>query len=263
MDLMRDIRTTSYHTTLFSQKSSKKKKSRQVKGTADDNAIQLGRYQMNAQGEWVRTALNIPRSRTAVLSPQLSADIAHVLDQDIDDLDAPPQELSRETSASSAKKAVKRVKQNDTLKNKKKKELKSRKASEEPTKLSKSDKATLHKYKELLNESDFKPQPSHEIRAPTESGEESEQSVTQLVEWLKSELMTDLCVIDLRAKTDWARFMIIATAKSERHNRATAESIAHKVGQSVHPSKLYSSPRSWVKCVARVIKCTQVAKTTG
>ncbi len=165
------------------------------------------------------------KASSAVLSPELAADISEVLDQDIDGLDTAP--VRDQPSNKSSKTAVKRVKE---PKLKKKSKAQSKKSVRDKTyTLTKDDKAALAQYTDLIDESDFKPETPREIRAPSESHEETERAVSQVVEWLKNEKMTDLCAIDLRVKTDWARFMVIATAMSERHNRASAESVAHKV----------------------------------
>lgn len=166
------------------------------------------------------------KASSAVLSPELAADISEVLDQDVDDLDTTP--VREQSSHKSSKTAVKRVKE---PKLKKKSKTQSKKSVRDKTyTLTKDDKAALAQYTDLIDESDFKPETPQEIRAPSESHEETERAVAQVVEWLKNEKMTDLCAIDLRVKTDWARFMVIATAMSERHNRASAEAVAHKVG---------------------------------
>jgi hypothetical protein len=236
----------------------------------DDAVLELGRYERNEQGDWVRRVVK-NKPRTAVLSPELEADIARVLEQDIDELAAPPRDQPRHAKSTdkkktspSAKAAVTRATEQSSATTKtKKKKSKSKTVQSEGTLAV--DKELVDQYKELIDESDFKQTKTREIRAPSESNEETEHAVAQVVAWLKKEKLSDLCAIDLRAKTDWARFMVIATAMSERQNRAAAESIAHRV-RCQNMLALFvgvNAVNSWGNCAARATKYTRAAKTTG
>jgi hypothetical protein len=236
----------------------------------DDAVLELGRYERNEQGDWVRRVVK-NKPRTAVLSPELEADIARVLEQDIDELAAPPRDQPRHAKSTdkkktspSAKAAVTRATEQSSATTKtKKKKSKSKTVQSEGTLAV--DKELVDQYKELIDESDFKQTKTREIRAPSESNEETEHAVAQVVAWLKKEKLSDLCAIDLRLKTDWARFMVIATAMSERQNRAAAESIAHRVRcQNMLAFFVgVNAVNSWGNCAARATKYTRAAKTTG